>query len=98
MAAASTRVLILGGHGKISLLLQPKLLAKNWHITSVVRNPDHESEILALGKDQPGKIEVLVDSLDEVKEASQAQRVIDRVKPDIVVWSAGKSWAGEILA
>ncbi|KAK4947350.1 hypothetical protein LTR10_013718 [Elasticomyces elasticus] len=91
MAATSTpRVLLLGGHGKVSLLLSPLLLAKHWNITSVVRNKDHEAEILALGKDKPGKIEVLVDSLDDVKEASQAQKVIDQVKPDYVVWSAGK--------
>lgn len=87
--AASTRVLVLGGHGKIALYLQPKLLAKNWHVTSVIRNPEHEKEILALGKNQPGQIDVLIDSLDDVQEASQAQSVLDKVKPNIVVWSAG---------
>jgi len=91
MAATSApRVLLLGGHGKVSLLLSPLLLAKHWNITSVVRNKDHEAEILALGKDKLGKIEVLVDSLDDVKETSQAQKVIDKVKPDYVVWSAGE--------
>ncbi|KIW99409.1 uncharacterized protein Z518_11397 [Rhinocladiella mackenziei CBS 650.93] len=90
----ATRVLVLGGHGKVSLLLQPMLLAKGWNITSVVRNPDHEAEILALGKDQPGKIEVLVDSLDDVKHESQARQVLNKVKPDIVVWSAGAGGKG----
>ncbi|KIV87060.1 hypothetical protein PV11_02631 [Exophiala sideris] len=95
MAATSApRVLLLGGHGKVSLLLSPLLLAKHWNITSVVRNKDYEAEILALGGDQPGKIEVLVDSLDDVKEASQAQKVIDQVKPDYVVWSAGAGGKG----
>jgi len=95
MAAANTpRVLILGGHGKISLLLQPMLLAKKWNVTSVVRNPDHEADILALGKDKPGKIEILVESLDDVKEESQAKQVLDKVKPDIVVWSAGAGGKG----
>ena len=88
--AAPTRVLVLGGHGKISLLLQPLLLAKKWDVTSVIRNPEHESDILALGKGKPGKIDVLVDSLDEVKDPSHAQRVIDQIKPSIVVWSAGR--------
>lgn len=90
MATSIPRVLVLGGHGKVALFLQPLLLAKQWHVTSVVRNPDHEAEILALGKDKPGKIEVLLDSLDDVQEPSQAQRVLDKVRPDIVVWSAGK--------
>ncbi len=90
MATSAPRVLILGGHGKVSLFLQPLLLAKRWNVTSVVRNPEHEAEILAQGKGKPGKIDVLVDSLDDVKEASQAQRVLDKVKPDYVVWSAGK--------
>ncbi|KIW79309.1 hypothetical protein Z517_05921 [Fonsecaea pedrosoi CBS 271.37] len=91
---STPRVLILGGHGKVSLFLQPLLLAKKWSVTSVVRNPAHEVEILALGKDKPGKIEVLVDSLDDVKEVSDAQRVLDKVKPDIVVWSAGAGGKG----
>ena len=86
----TTRVLVLGGHGKIALFLQPLLLAKNWNVTSVVRNHDHEAEILALGQNQPGKIEVLVDSLDDVKEVSHARKVLENVRPDIVVWSAGE--------
>lgn len=88
---ATPRVLLIGGHGKISLLLQPMLLAKRWHVTSLVRNPEHEAEILALGRGQPGKIDVLVDSLDDVKDESQAQQVLNKVRPDIVVWSAGES-------
>ncbi|EXJ91479.1 hypothetical protein A1O3_00027 [Capronia epimyces CBS 606.96] len=94
MASSVPRVLVLGGHGKVSLLLQPILLAKKWHVTSVVRNPDHEAEILALGQGQPGKIDVVVDSLDEVQDPSQAQRVLDKVQPDIVVWSAGAGGKG----
>ncbi|KAL2423688.1 hypothetical protein ABEF95_003824 [Exophiala dermatitidis] len=94
MATSAPRVLVLGGHGKVSLLLQPMLLAKSWHVTSLVRNPEHEAEILALGKDKPGKIDVLVDSLDDVQEPAQAQRVLDKVQPDIVVWSAGAGGKG----
>ena len=77
--ASVPRVLILGGHGKVSLFLQPLLLAKKWNVTSVVRNPDHESEILALGKGLPGTIDVLVDSLDDVKDEAAAQRVLNKV-------------------
>jgi len=87
---ASPQVLLLGGHGKVSLYLTPLLLAKRWSLTSVVRNPDHKDDILALGKDKPGKVDVLVESLEDVKSEADAQSVLDRVKPDIVVWSAGE--------
>jgi len=60
----------------------------------VVRNNEHEAEILALGTDQPGTIEVLVDSLDDVKEVGHATKVLEKVKPDIVVWSAGAGGKG----
>ena len=73
----------------MSLFLQPLLLAKKWNVTSVVRNRDHEDEILALGKDKPGNIEVLVYSLDDVKDVSHASKVLEQVKPDVVVFSAG---------
>ncbi|EXJ61047.1 hypothetical protein A1O7_05200 [Cladophialophora yegresii CBS 114405] len=91
---STPRVLLLGGHGKVALFLQPLLLAKKWHVTSVVRNAEHEAEILALGKDKPGTIDVLVDSLDDVKEVSHATKVLDKVKPDIVVFSAGAGGKG----
>ena len=47
---ATARVLLLGGHGKVSMHLTPLLLAKSWNVTSVVRNAEHEKEILELGK------------------------------------------------
>lgn len=85
-----TRVLLLGGHGKISMHLTPLLLAKNWNVTSVIRNPDQEKEITDLGQGQPGKVDVLIASLDDVASQADAQKVLDKVNPDIVVWSAGK--------
>ncbi|KAJ5143852.1 uncharacterized protein N7515_002639 [Penicillium bovifimosum] len=88
------QVLLLGGHGKIALHLTPLLLKRAWNVTSVIRNPDHESEILALGKGLKGNIKVLVSSLDDVKSASDAQKIIDTVTPDYVVWSAGAGGKG----
>ncbi len=87
---ASQKVLLLGGHGKVSLKLTPLLLAKSWDVVSVVRNEDHKQEILDTGKGQPGKVDVLVDSLDNVTSEAHAKHVLDQVKPSIVVWSAGK--------
>lgn len=87
---ATPRVLLLGGHGKVSLHLTPLLLARSWNVTSVVRNPDHKDEILKLGEGKKGKVDVLVSSLDEVKNESDAKKILDQVKPEYVVWSAGK--------
>jgi dTDP-4-dehydrorhamnose reductase len=82
-------VLLLGGHGKVALHLTPLLLNRSWSVTSVVRNPDHESEILDLGKGRKGKLNVLISSLENVKSATDAQKILDATKPDYVVWSAG---------
>ena len=83
------RVLLLGGHGKVSLYLTPLLLAKSWNVTTVIRDPKQQDDILALGKGQKGQVDVLVESLEDVKSDADAQKVLDKVKPDYVVWSAG---------
>jgi len=91
---ASTKVLLLGGHGKIALHLTPLLLSKSWSVTSLIRNPDQESEITALGTNKPGKIDVLVDSLDDVTSTDRAEKVLEKINPDIVVWAAGAGGKG----
>jgi nucleoside-diphosphate-sugar epimerase len=91
---APTKVLLLGGHGKIALHLTPLLLARSWSVTSLIRNPDHKSEILALKKDAPGNLDVLIDSLDDVTSVSHAEAVLQKVNPDIVIWSAGAGGKG----
>lgn len=83
------QVLLLGGHGKVAMHLTPLLLNRAWNVTSVIRNPDHENEILALGNGRKGKLNVLVSSLDDVKTVADAQKILDTVTPDYVVWSAG---------
>jgi len=86
-----TRILLLGGHGKVSLLLTPKLLSRSWDLTSVIRNPNQKAAIIEAGKHGPGKLDVLVESLEDVKSEADAKRILDLVKPDWVVWSAGTS-------
>jgi nucleoside-diphosphate-sugar epimerase len=86
---STPRVLLIGGHGKVSLHLTPLLLAKSWNVTTIIRDPKQQDEILALGKDQKGQVDVLVESLEDVKSNADAQKILDRVKPDYVVWSAG---------
>ncbi|KAL1861931.1 hypothetical protein Plec18170_000755 [Paecilomyces lecythidis] len=91
---SAPHVLLLGGHGKVALLLTPLLLARNWNVTSVIRNPEHEQEIVNLGKGQKGKVEVLISSLEEIKSPADAKKILDTVKPDYVVWSAGAGGKG----
>lgn len=85
------QVLLLGGHGKVAQKLTPLLLARAWNVTSVIRNAEHENEILALGKGKGarGKLSVLLSSLEDVKSDADAKKIIDAVSPDYVVWSAG---------
>ncbi|KAL2856577.1 hypothetical protein BJY01DRAFT_203044 [Aspergillus pseudoustus] len=90
------QVLLLGGHGKVALHLTPLLLARAWNVTSVIRNPDHESEILALGKgaSAKGKLNVLISSLDNIKTEADAAKILADTDPDYVVWSAGAGGKG----
>lgn len=71
------------------MLLTPLLLKRSWNVTSLIRNPDQKAEIEALGKGLEGKVNVLIESLDDVKSDQDAQKVLDKVKPDYVIWSAG---------
>ncbi|KAL2834306.1 hypothetical protein BDW59DRAFT_46008 [Aspergillus cavernicola] len=90
------QVLLLGGHGKVALHLTPLLLARAWNVVSVIRNPDHEPEILSLAKSQSakGKLNVLVSSLDDIKSDADAAKILDATDPDYVVWSAGAGGKG----
>ena len=97
-AASSPRVLLLGGHGKVSLLLTPLLLARSWHVTSLIRNSDsskqHENEIRDIAKKHgypAAQLDVINDeSLEDVKSEKDALKVLERTRPDYVVWSAGE--------
>lgn len=92
--ASATKVLLIGGHGKVALQLTPLLLSKSWSVTSLIRNPDHEKDIRATAANLPGKLDFAFDSLDEVTSVSHAEKVLDRVNPEIVVWSAGAGGKG----
>ncbi|KAK4217434.1 hypothetical protein QBC37DRAFT_45809 [Rhypophila decipiens] len=95
---AAHNVLLLGGHGKIAQLLTPLLLRRSWNVTSVIRNPDQVPAIQSLAPPPPsttgGQLNVLVRSLEDIKSQSQARSIIDEVKPDFIVWSAGAGGKG----
>jgi hypothetical protein len=63
------------------------LLNRSWKVTSVIRNSDHEAEIRNLGVNRPGTLDALLSSLDDVKSDVDAQKILDAVRPDVVVWA-----------
>ncbi|KAJ8065494.1 hypothetical protein OCU04_006175 [Sclerotinia nivalis] len=97
------RILLLGGHGKVSLLMTPKILARSWSLISMIRNPDHTQDVLAAAEkaeayksagNQTGSLEVLVKSLEDVRSVGDARGVLEGVRPDWVVWCAGAGGKG----
>ncbi|MFJ6652642.1 SDR family oxidoreductase [Microbacterium sp. NPDC091313] len=72
------RVLVLGGHGKVALLLAPLLTERGDEVTAVIRNPDHAPEVAATGA-----VPLVMDleAGDDLSGALAGQ--------DAVVWSAG---------
>ncbi|KAH7312443.1 NAD dependent epimerase/dehydratase family protein [Stachybotrys elegans] len=92
--AASRHVLILGGHGKVSQLLTPLLLKRSWTVTSVIRAQDQVPTIEKLGAGQPGKLNVLVRSIEDITSQEQAASILTEVKPDYIAFSAGAGGKG----
>ncbi|KHJ36195.1 putative nad dependent epimerase dehydratase family protein [Erysiphe necator] len=91
---SDTRILLLGGHGKVSLLITPKLVSRSWHVISVIRSKDQIGDVLEAGQNGPGKIETLVANLEEIKTENDAQKILDLTKPTWVIWSAGAGGKG----
>lgn len=76
----STRVLLIGGHGKVALLTSP-LLARDGHVVdAVIRNPDHVEEVAGTGA-----IPIVAD----VESMSTADLADLSSGHDVVIWSAG---------
>ena len=75
-----SNVIILGGHGKVALLASPKITQKGHVLTSVVRNPDHVSEVEATGA------QAVVEDMQEL-DVDGFRRLFDG--QDVVIWAAG---------
>ncbi|KAF2855606.1 hypothetical protein T440DRAFT_495362 [Plenodomus tracheiphilus IPT5] len=90
----SHHVLLIGGHGKIAQILTPLLLAKSWNVTSMIRSASQKPTIESLGTAQPGKLSILTHSLTDIKSETDAQSILDAIKPDYVIWSAGAGGRG----
>lgn len=73
-------ITIIGGHGKVGLLLAPLLVEAGHDVTSVIRNPEHSDDITATGA-TPLVADVAASATDEITELL--------ADSDAVVWSAG---------
>lgn len=75
-----SRIVLIGGHGKVALLATPLLVEAGHEVTSVIRNPDHLGEVSATGATA-----VVADV-----ETMDTGALTDLVRGhDAVVWSAG---------
>lgn len=75
-----SRIVVIGGHGKVALLLAPLLVEEGHEVTSVIRNPDHAAEVEA------GGATPLVADVEQLDVDGLADLVRGH---DAVVWSAG---------
>ncbi|GAA0482476.1 NAD(P)H-binding protein [Microbacterium aurantiacum] len=75
-----SRVLLIGGHGKIALLLEPLLVDRGDTVTAVIRNPDHDAEVAATGA-APLVADVQSFDVDQLTNLVSGN--------DAVVWAAG---------
>lgn len=74
------RIVLIGGHGKIALLLSGLLTQRGDEVTSLVRNPDHENEVAATGAIP------LVADMQTLDRAGITEILRGH---DAVVWAAG---------
>jgi uncharacterized protein YbjT (DUF2867 family) len=75
-----TRIAIIGGHGKVALLLSALLTGEGHAVTSFIRNPDHAADVAATGA-TPSVLDVEYAATTDIADALQGH--------DAVVWSAG---------
>lgn len=75
-----SRIAIIGGHGKVALLLAPLLAGRGDEVTSIIRNPEHAATV-----ERTGAAAVVAD-IETLDEAGLAEVLAGH---DAVVWSAG---------
>ncbi|MGX1934664.1 NAD(P)H-binding protein [Microbacterium resistens] len=75
-----TRILLIGGHGKIALLLEPLLAARGDEVTAVIRDAAQAEDVRRAGADP------VVFDVEREDRAALAALLAGH---DAVVWSAG---------
>jgi len=74
------RIVIIGGHGKVALLLAPLLVARGDRVSAVIRNPAHAEDVAGTGA------EPVVADIEQLDVPGMAAILAGH---DAVVWSAG---------
>ena len=80
-----SRIVIVGGHGKVALLLAPILAARGDEVISLIRDPGQSADVARTGA-APLAL--------SVETASTAELVSAFDGADAVVWSAGAGGKG----
>ena len=80
-----SRIVMIGGHGKVALLTSPLLVDAGHEVVSLIRNPDHSVDVAATGATP------LVLSVEEA-DVAELTRVF--AGADAIVWSAGAGGKG----
>jgi len=78
--AEKRRVVIVGGHGKVALLAAPRLVREGFEVHSLIRNPEHITDIRAVGA-TPVEVDIETASAEELAKTFTGA--------DAVVFSAG---------
>ncbi|TPX55531.1 hypothetical protein PhCBS80983_g05245 [Powellomyces hirtus] len=88
MSTTVPRVLVLGGNGNVAKLMTRLMLAKGWHVISVIRAPSQSASLsISLGSTNSGHLDFrTVDFLSTT--SSSAKDLLQDVRPDIIVWAA----------
>ncbi|GAA1638396.1 NAD(P)H-binding protein [Microbacterium flavum] len=80
------RILLIGGHGKIALLLEPLLAAAGHHVTAVIRSEAQSGDVEAAGA-TPLVLDIESLDLDQLTNVVAGN--------DVVIWSAGAGGGDE---
>ncbi|TQL45057.1 putative NADH-flavin reductase [Homoserinimonas aerilata] len=75
-----SRIAIIGGHGKVALLLAHRLAVKGEDVTSIIRNPGHAEDVAATGA-VPAVADIETLDVDEFATLLDGH--------DAVIWAAG---------
>lgn len=83
-------VLLLGGHGKISLLMTPLLLQRSWTLTSLIRSTAQKADVESAAGIYVSNLRVKVADLEAIQSQEDAQSILNDTKPNYVIFSAGE--------
>ncbi len=81
-----TRIIIIGGHGKIARKVTPLLVEDGHSVSSVIRNPDQTADLTKLGA-EPVVADVQRLQEHELEDVLRGH--------DVVIWAAGAGGGGD---